>query len=219
VSTQDLSTLILRQIRKLDISQSELAKRSGLSRQTLVKLIQGKIVEPSISTLIQLATAMHLAPGYVIRLTYSGIPIKVENEAPPKYKKDHSSFVRDITYPDNSIVTVNQEFTKIWEIQNTGDKQWENRRLKCMDYDALILLSDPSIIKQLSALLLTPRCTIVPVPSTMPVQTVQVAVDFTAPRYPCTTISRWKMIDDAGDLCFPGLTGVWCIVNVNVVSM
>jgi hypothetical protein len=47
--------------------------------------------------------------------------------------------------------------------------------------------------------------------------TVRVSVRFRAPDYPCTTMSRWKMVDREGAICMPGLTGIWCLVTVTAI--
>jgi hypothetical protein len=109
-------------------------------------------------------------------------------------------------------VSVNQIFEKIWEIQNTGKVEWKERFLQCMDEDIVSVNNDERT--PVYSLMLFPLEMKIPIPTTKPGKTVQIAVTFRAPAFPCTTISYWKMVDHNGDICFPGLEGIWCLVKV-----
>jgi hypothetical protein len=39
---------------------------------------------------------------------------------------NQASFISDLTIPDNSVITPNTVFTKIWEIKNTGSCAWDS---------------------------------------------------------------------------------------------
>lgn len=39
---------------------------------------------------------------------------------------NRASFVRDVTIPDDSVITPNSVFTKIWELKNTGSCTWDS---------------------------------------------------------------------------------------------
>jgi len=214
MSSSDLSEYIIQQIIKMKLKRVDVAKRAGFSRETLNKLLRAEVAHPSTSTIVQLAHALNVAPLYLLRLAYGGSEIPLHSSATPKYPKDHSSFVRDITFPDNSIVSVNQLFEKIWEIQNTGQVLWEARFLKCIDEEIFLTIVDRETEGHISSHMLLPDQTQIEIPKTLPGETVQLAVCFRAPAFPCTTISRWRMVDDCGDICFPGLTGIWCQVTV-----
>lgn len=54
----------------------------------------------------------------------------------------------------------------------------------------------------------------VKVPRTESGETAEISVVFRAPLLPCDTISRWKMVDAEGWLCFPEHSGLWCAVSV-----
>jgi transcriptional regulator with XRE-family HTH domain len=212
MSSFDLADFLIRQIAKLELTRTEVAKRAGFSRETLNKLLNSEVGQPNIWTLVQLAHALNVTPLFLIRLSYGGSNIPVYTTSKPKYHNDYSSFVRDVTYPDNSIVSVNQEFIKKWEIQNTGQQGWAERYLQCMDEDMISMVTQTSI--PIPSFILIPSETRIPIPMAKPGDTVQIAVTFRAPAYPCTTISYWKMVDNKGELCFPGLKGIWCCVKV-----
>ncbi len=48
-------------------------------------------------------------------------PFELRNRS-EKYADYDTAYVGDVTYPDNSIVAVRQQFEKIWEIQNVGSQ-------------------------------------------------------------------------------------------------
>ncbi|MBS0315281.1 MAG: hypothetical protein JSS05_13995 [Proteobacteria bacterium] len=52
------------------------------------------------------------------------------------------------------------------------------------------------------------------VPRTESGETAEISVVLRAPLLPCDTISRWKMVDAEGWLCFPEHSGLWCAVSV-----
>ncbi len=206
MSASALAEYLIRKIAETKLTKTEVARRAGFSRETLNKLLRAEIRHPSTNTLAQLAVVLNIAPGYLLRVA-GELSSNRKNATAPH---DHSSFVRDVTYPDNELVSVNQEFTKIWALQNTGRQIWEGRFLKCIDK------SDIDIKKNdlYTAMMLLPEKTQIVIPTTVPGQTVELAVRFRAPAFPCTVISRWKMVDAQGKEYFPDLVGIWCKVMV-----
>lgn len=87
-------------------------------------------------------------------------------------------------------------------IQNVGQRSWENCTLVCMDYPK----------DQIQTL--QPLQTVVAIPTTPPNETVELAVDFEAPRFPCSAISYWKMQDPHGNVLFQRKTPLYCLVQV-----
>lgn len=217
MSADDLAHFIHRQIRTLGLTRTEVARRARFSRETLNKLLRAEVNHPSTPTILQLAHALNVAPLYLLRVTFGGSEIPIHSTANPKYPGDHGSFVRDVNYPDNSLVSVNQEFEKIWEIQNTGTIPWRARSMKCVDEEIVTAIADSTVVGRLATLMLAPIQMRIPVPDTAPEGTVRISVQFRAPAYPCTTMSRWKMVDVEGDVCMPGLTGIWCLVTVAAI--
>jgi len=45
-------------------------------------------------------------------------------EAEDRQCQDYATFLADVTYPDNSVVTTGETFTKTWEIRNDGGCTW-----------------------------------------------------------------------------------------------
>jgi hypothetical protein len=111
---------------------------------------------------------------------------------------DDSEFVADLTCPDGTIMDGREEFEKRWAIQNVGWVPWRGRRLREVNPGNGLI----------------PESREVAVPETLPGQVAELAVRFTAPKYPGSYESRWKMFDENGRECFTWRTGVWCRITV-----
>ncbi len=119
----------------------------------------------------------------------------------------------DITYPDNSMVSPNQIFTKTWAVRNIGGEIWRNRRLVCVD-ETIEVTTDNTHFTLNNKRGLQPLVSEIDVPETQPNETIELSVQFKAPAYPCTTISYWKSVDEQGNFLFPEKEGLSCLVNV-----
>lgn len=127
--------------------------------------------------------------------------------------RNYSSFIGDVTYPDNSPVFVNQIFEKKWAVQNTGEKPWYNVELVCIDEEPDIRHKGDDRYLALNNRLI-PVERKVKVPDTMPGEPAMLTVTFIAPPLPCTAFSHWKMVDKDGNLLLPDQKPVWCTVTV-----
>jgi hypothetical protein len=112
---------------------------------------------------------------------------------------DDSAFVGDISVPNGRMVRTSERFTKTWEIENTGLTTWRDRFLREENSGASGLVPDLPLIN---------------VPLTKPGERAKVSVTFTAPEYPATCESYWKMVDQHGAYCFPHKVGLNCCVKV-----
>jgi hypothetical protein len=93
---------------------------------------------------------------------------------------DSAKFVSDVTIPDNSVITSNSAFTKIWRLKNTGTCTWDNNYL-------VAFVSGTTMSQQ-------PGYWIVPQGQTVaPGQTVDVSVGMTAPVDNGNYASYWGM--------------------------
>lgn len=201
--------------RALGVSRTELARRAHLSRESLYKLLRGDIANPAISTLHGLAVALEISPLHLIRQYFDDLNLGPGTLLSTHHPDDHSSFVRDVTVPDDMVVGINETFVKTWEIQNTGRLCWQKRQLACQDDDYVLARREPD--GRLTAILdchLNPSQRRIDIPETPSGETVLLSVSFTSPPLPCTAVSVWKMVDADGNLCFPEATGLWARVRV-----
>lgn len=198
---KELADYINRRIGEIDITISELSKRSVVPRSEIYKILNCECT-PSVDTLKRLSIGLGVHNSTLISKLHkdyirprSGVTI-IE-----KYRHYNSGWVRDATYPDNSIVSTNQKFEKIWEIQNVGKEIW--------DRFCFINVDNPSLPNYLKPERIKYR-----LPKVLPGETIQIKIKFKAPPYAGSVISRWKIIDSDGHFVFPDKCGIWCQVEV-----
>jgi len=110
-------------------------------------------------------------------------------------------------------VSVGTRFIKSWEIQNIGNIAWKNRSLVCVDAEFEIVPKG-SVKPPANHRGLIPTVRSTAIAPLEPWDTTTISVEFTAPNYPCSVISYWKMVDHDGNLCFPEHEGLSCHINV-----
>lgn len=114
-------------------------------------------------------------------------------------QEDNTVFIKDVTIPDGSSVPVNTTFEKIWRVKNNGNVVWTDRYLKRMTLPSNLLCSSPAMV---------------PIPETLPGETVDISVTFTSPHLPGSCRTDWKAADQHGNLYFPDMHGLYSIVTV-----
>lgn len=116
-----------------------------------------------------------------------------------KINGDNSIFVRDVTIPDGTPITINTQYDKVWRVRNTGKITWENRYLKRMtpQGNSLCMSADK-----------------VPIPKTIPGEEVDIQITFVTRDTPGSCRTDWKMINEKGDIYFPNLISLFSVVEV-----
>lgn len=208
-----IDAFIRKRSRELDISLSRLCKLAKISRQTLYGFSKLDSY-PDLKTVVRLARALSVHPMILLQIIFDGLAVS-ENLDLPKDNSDRSVFLADINYPDGYPVLAGSTFTKTWEIQNVGDVPWVGRMLKCCDDDLMVLYKQGGSLQ--IAQNLVPKESFIPVPDTMPGETVQLSMEFTAPELPGTVLSYWKSFFPDNTPCFPNSTGLWVKVRVEKI--
>jgi hypothetical protein len=118
-------------------------------------------------------------------------PVRQTNpsSAPPEHEGDQVTFVRDLTLTDCTHVPRRQTVRKVWQLKNSGSVEWRGYSLHRIDTQTR---ADCQTI------------TDIPVPVTLPGHVVEVAVDVTTPNEAGFCFGRFKMVDGAGKVAFPG---------------
>lgn len=199
---------------ELKLSKTDLAKRIGISRQSLHKLISGDIETTSIFTLTRLSAVLNLHPMCLMEQMIGAKGFSSYPTRGAAVPGDGTSFIGDLTYPDNSIVQMGERFTKIWRSRNTGDVPWEGRFMKCLDEGVQLVSAFEDHHLKDSNRGLIPHSRLIEVPTVAVGEYVDIQIDFMAPNYPCKAISYWKMVDAEGNVCFPESEGLSCLVQV-----
>lgn len=201
------------------ISLSELARRTGLSRQTLHAIGEAGGRLPEMETVVKLAVELAVHPMQLFHLVFEDFRLQPKFERQHRERGDRSIFLADVTIPDGTVVAPCARFTKTWEVQNVGTTPWEGRVLRCMDED--LSVSRRSVSGEDGHVRVTdrlrPSAHTIPVPYTEPCGVARMSVDFEAPRLPGTCLSYWKSFFADGTLCFPESVGLTC--KVRVLSM
>lgn len=102
--------------------------------------------------------------------------------------------------PDGTEIPTGTRFVKTWEFRNTGTVPWIGRYLRREGS-----FGDGDDCR-------TPHR--VPIPRTMPGESVRVSVEVRAPDEPGHCQVYWKMVDGKGRLLLPGHRAVFFFVRV-----
>jgi hypothetical protein len=125
-------------------------------------------------------------------LSPADCPVRATNPAPapPAHKGDAAVFIADITLPDCTRVGPGRSVTKVWRLKNVGTVPWEGYSLRRLDLPQKV--DNCQTISE------------VPIADTRPGQVVDIRTDITTPRKPGLCYVRFKMVDGAGRVAFPG---------------
>jgi hypothetical protein len=131
-----------------------------------------------------LAPAMVASPTLVPTLTLTPTPQPTLMPTPDLSRcTPNLKFVRDVTIPDGTTISAGENFTKTWEIKNTGTCTWTVQFALTYRQGTI-----PATVIS------------VPLSETAPGGTAQVSVVMQAPGAPGSYRSKWQLC--AGDRCF-----------------
>lgn len=210
----EFGLFLRRKILEKSISISKFAEEVGLSRKAVHNLLDGSVEEAKFKTLIKIADVLNIHPMELISayFRYADFACHTGTECRTSSSTtgDDIGFVKDVTFPDGTMVSINTTFVKKWLIQNTGTVHWQGRSLICIDDLLQVRHPDGTIVKHG---LKSPQ-NHYPLPDTPPNGQIEIAITFTAPNYPSTVISHWKMVDTQGNYCFPNNAPLTCMIKV-----
>ncbi|SHG00964.1 Ig-like domain-containing protein [Jatrophihabitans endophyticus] len=109
--------------------------------------------------------------------------------APPAHQGDAEVFVRDVSLTDCTHVVAGSTVKKVWRFRNIGTVTWRGYALHRIDLPQR--RGDCQTIAD------------VPVPTTLPGRTVDVAVSISTPTRATFCFVRFKMVDATGRTTFP----------------
>jgi hypothetical protein len=133
----------------------------------------------------------------------------------PQDARDVMVFVGDITVPDHSAVLPGERFTKIWAIQNMGDMPWPIRHFVRLDQPLVVTRREANgMLTPLLNSHLNSLETHLVVPTVLPGQMQELAVDFMAPMENCSVASLWCMQTPSGQPCYDDRAFLQVIVTV-----
>lgn len=212
MSIKDLADFVRQQARLQNINDSELARRSKISRVALLKILNVEVKCPEIHTVANLAYAIDEHPFRLVSLFLAGAPTPSRSDWNRNEKKDSSHLIRELTYANGPPVAAEQKFTRVWELANVGRIPWLGRKLVCQTSEFILYkkVGDEFVPFDCAV---TPEITELPIPDTMPGETVTLEVGFSAPTALACQPAYWKMVGRDGNLSFPELEGLKCCVS------
>ncbi len=114
-----------------------------------------------------------------------------------------ASFVSDVTTPDDTAITVNNPFTKIWRLKNVGSCTWTSGYQ--LVFDSGDLMNGPAS-QQLTAGTVTPG------------QTVDISVNLTAPASAGTYKGNWKIREPGGQTFGLSTGAFWVQIKASALA-
>lgn len=119
---------------------------------------------------------------------------------------DRAGFVRDINYPDDTVVEAGEVFTKTWRLENTGTCAWNSNYAIVFDHgDAM---GSPASLPLTDG-------------SVPPGEEVEVSIALAAPDDPGEYQGFWKLRNQAGEIFGLGSNAdreFWTKIRVGVIS-
>lgn len=185
MSAEDLALFLRQRMGERKATNTEMVKKTNLSRRTWYRLLNADIEEAKLSTLIKLANALDLSVSQLVDIYFNKRPIP---------KKSATRIGTNL--PANSIVSTNQVFTKTWEIRNFSNMVWSGLTLRCIDETLEVRSLVGHKSPPLKPPVLKPSKTEIILPTTQPNDVLRISIDFTAPDRGSSTISHWRFYKD-----------------------
>jgi len=125
------------------------------------------------------------APAFSATPSFTPLPAFTNTPIPSATSNCNvMEFVTDVNYPDGTVVTPGQNFTKTWRLKNTGTCAWTP--------SYTIVFSDGASMNGPSTQAL--------VGNVNPGQTIDISVNLTAPATPGDYTGNWRLRDASGVL-------------------
>jgi DNA-binding Xre family transcriptional regulator len=205
MSAEDLALFLRKKMGEQRSNNTEMVRRTGISRRTWYRLLNADIDEARLSTLVKLANALDVNVTQLMDV-YFGYRHKATKN--PKTNTPSTNL------PSNSLITVGQTFVKVWELKNTSICQWQGLVLKCIDDHLDIQLVDRAGSEAPSVSMLKPENNQIEIPDTPIGGVIKVSVSFLAPDTPCTTVSHWRFYQDEEMLQGQSFPILDCLIKV-----
>jgi hypothetical protein len=113
-----------------------------------------------------------------------------------------ASFVSDVTTPDDTVITVNNPFTKIWRLKNVGSCTWTSGYQ--LVFDSGDSMGGPAS-QQLTAGTVAPG------------QTIDISVNLTAPASAGTYKGNWKLREPGGQTFGLSTGAFWVQIKASAI--
>ncbi|MBK8783204.1 MAG: hypothetical protein IPO22_15680 [Anaerolineales bacterium] len=142
------------------------------------------MVTQTVFALTQNAPTQTPPPPTLTAVPVTNTPVPTSTPIPPVTYCDWVAFVKDVNFPDGSVVAPGETFTKIWRLKNRGTCTWTS--------DYMLVFTSGTQMGSTTAVRL---------PGTvLPGQNVDVSVTLTAPTGSGPYTSNWMLRNPSGAL-------------------
>ena len=205
-----LADFIGKRIKRLHVSRAEFARRAGVSRSELYKLLAQDVGEARLSTLARLARALEVPVYLLLNETLGGAACTPAGITEPRYTGDALAVARS-DEEECASVAAGEECAPPIRLCNIGTVVWRDRRLVCLVGNTAVLRNGSAVLLGGEFVFVEPE---IPVPVTAPGGVAQFISRLRAPKRTGTTRVFWKMVDEHGAVCFPGIADVTQKIHV-----
>lgn len=142
------------------------------------------MVTQTVFAMTQNAPTQTPPPPTLTAVPATNTPVPTSTQIPPVTYCDWVAFVKDVNFPDGTVVAPGETFTKVWRLKNRGTCTWTS--------DYMLVFSSGTQMGGTTAVRL---------PGTvLPGQTVDVSVTLTAPSGEGPYTSNWMLRNPSGAL-------------------
>lgn len=173
------------------ITQVALTVQAELTRVVALTPSVTPTIPPTATATMEPATATATVPVATATNT---------QPAQPTQGPDNLSYVSDVTVPDGSYWPPKKEFTKTWQVRNSGTTTWKKDVYKLIYIDGTLLgpVREVALTKDVK-----------------PGEEIQISVEMVAPADPGDYISYWKMTNADGQIFGDVLTVKFTVSNAS----
>ena len=142
------------------------------------------MVTQTVFAMTQNAPTQTPPPPTLTAVPATNTPVPTSTQIPPVTYCDWVAFVKDVNFPDGTVVAPGETFTKVWRLKNRGTCTWTS--------DYMLVFSSGTQMGGTTAVRL---------PGTvLPGQTVDISVTLTAPTGEGPYTSNWMLRNPSGAL-------------------
>lgn len=216
----DFAQRILARALQLGMNKTQLATKSGLSRQTLENVLQygsqgGSSSMPAIRTFLLLGQALRVHPAWLIEGLFTNVTVDTAIET--QMHAGRSPNVRDVNFAQGVLAAPGSRFTKIWELHNDSRVAWSGLSLVCQDRQ-VVFTSKRSGEALFAADCLKPDALSIALPDLAPGASAEVSMGYAAPMTSGACVSRWLAVGPDGTAPPGPPFGAWVLVHVTTLA-
>jgi transcriptional regulator with XRE-family HTH domain len=205
MSSEDLALFLREKMGEQRVTNTEMVRRTSISRRTWYRLLSADIEEAKLSTLVKLANALNVSVAELVQIYFSRRPAvsRVVKEA-----------IVETNLPNNSLVSSGGVFIKTWLVKNKTNECWKGLSLKCIDEDLPIQVRSVKGSCMIPTQTLNPEMYEIVIPDTNIGSVANISLTFTAPEQLGSTVSHWRFSRKGQLLEDQNVPKLSCLVKV-----